>query len=80
MKVGEKAGCMGKIKCNNHEIKKVEVFKYWGSKMVTKRSVKEEITERLKNEKILPTIYRHSVEMPKMGHGYMLIITFTVWD
>jgi hypothetical protein len=48
--------------------------------MVTKRSVKEEITERLKNEKILPTIYRHSVEMPKMGHGYMLIITFTVWD
>jgi hypothetical protein len=40
---------MEKIKCNNHEVKEVESFKCLGSKVVTSGSVKEEITERIKN-------------------------------
>jgi hypothetical protein len=39
---------MEKIKCNNHKIKKGDIFKYSRSKIVTNYSVKEEITEKIK--------------------------------
>jgi len=43
-KVGDKR----KVECNNHETQKVESFKNFGSKIVTKRRVKEEIMEMIK--------------------------------
>jgi DUF1009 family protein len=33
MKISQNTGCMEKIKCNNHEMKEVESFKYLGSKI-----------------------------------------------
>jgi hypothetical protein len=40
---------MEEITCNHLEIKEVESFKCLGSKLVTNGTVKEEITERIKN-------------------------------
>jgi hypothetical protein len=48
VKIGWKTGGTEKIKCNNHEIKKVESFKYLGSKIVTDGSVKEEVIEGIR--------------------------------
>jgi hypothetical protein len=48
-KISQTVGGMEKIKCNNLEIKEVESFKYLGSKIVTNRSVKEEVTGIIKN-------------------------------
>jgi hypothetical protein len=53
-----------KRKCNNHEIKDIQSFKYLGSKRVTKGSAKEEVTERIKKgRKMLPVIEGHTLEM-----------------
>jgi hypothetical protein len=35
MKISQKAGGMEKTECNNYEIKEVESFKYFGSKIMT---------------------------------------------
>jgi hypothetical protein len=45
MKINRKTGVMEKIKYNNHEMERVEGFRYLRSKLVTNRSVKDEITE-----------------------------------
>jgi hypothetical protein len=41
---------MGQIKCNDHEIKEVDSFKYVRSKTVANVSVEEEITKRKMQE------------------------------
>lgn len=45
MKIKHKTWITEKINCNNHEIREVESFKYFGSKTVARGSVKEDITE-----------------------------------
>jgi hypothetical protein len=64
IEINQKAGDMEKIKCNNHEIQKVDSFKFFGIKIVPSGSVMDGFTERVNiSRKILPFHYRHALEM-----------------
>jgi hypothetical protein len=74
MKISHKTGIMEKINCNNHEIK-VESFKYLGSKTVANETVKEDITEGIKNSGKFYQLLRDILwkcEMSKKGNKYSL--------